>query len=80
MDNEAGIDVSLEQSSLCAVDATGQSVREAKLASAPLSRPRSRETRPDSPRQPQPPPYRVASPVAEAYGLRLVTRDTRCGA
>ncbi len=51
MDNEAGIDVSLEQSSLCVVDAAGQSVREANLASAPLSRSRSRETRPDSPRQ-----------------------------
>src|SRR5512147_842068 len=31
----AGIDVSLEQSSVCVVDATGKIVREAKVASEP---------------------------------------------
>jgi transposase len=31
MEYYAGIDVSLESSSLCVVDATGQSVREAKV-------------------------------------------------
>ena len=35
MDHFAGIDVSLEQSSVCEVDATGQIVREAKVASEP---------------------------------------------
>ena len=35
MDHYAGIDVSLESSSLCVVDATGRVVREAKLASEP---------------------------------------------
>jgi transposase len=35
MDHYAGIDVSLEQSSVCVVDATGQIVREAKMASEP---------------------------------------------
>ena len=35
MDYYAGIDVSLEQSSLCVVDATGKIVREAKVASEP---------------------------------------------
>src|SRR3982750_842478 len=35
MDHYAGIDVSLEQSSICIVDATGQIVREAKVASEP---------------------------------------------
>ena len=35
MDHFAGIDVSLEQSSVCVVDATGQIVREAKVASEP---------------------------------------------
>jgi len=35
MDHYAGIDVSLEQSSVCVVDATGQIVREAKIASEP---------------------------------------------
>ena len=35
MDHYAGIDVSLEQSSLCIVDATGRIVREAKVASEP---------------------------------------------
>ena len=35
MDHDAGIDVSLEQSSLCVVDATGRIVREAKVASEP---------------------------------------------
>ena len=35
MDHFAGIDVSLEQSSICIVDATGQIVREAKVASEP---------------------------------------------
>jgi hypothetical protein len=33
MDYYAGIDVSLESSSLCVVDATGRVVREAKIAS-----------------------------------------------
>ena len=33
MDHYAGIDVSLEQSSVCVVDATGRIVREAKVAS-----------------------------------------------
>ena len=35
MDHYAGIDVSLEQSSVCVVDATGRIVREAKMASEP---------------------------------------------
>ena len=35
MDHYAGIDVSLEQSSICVVDATGQIVREVKVASEP---------------------------------------------
>ena len=35
MDYYAGIDVSLEQSSVCVVDATGQIVREVKVASEP---------------------------------------------
>ena len=35
MEHYVGIDVSLEQSSLCVVDATGKIVREAKIASAP---------------------------------------------
>jgi transposase len=35
MEHYAGIDVSLEQSSLCVVDATGRVVREAKVASEP---------------------------------------------
>ena len=35
MDHCAGIDVSLEQSSVCVVDATGQIVREAKVAREP---------------------------------------------
>src|SRR3954470_10141110 len=35
MDHFAGIDVSLEQSSVCVVDATGRIVREAKVASEP---------------------------------------------
>jgi transposase len=35
MDHFAGIDVSLEQSHVCVVDATGQIVREAKVASEP---------------------------------------------
>ena len=35
MDHYAGIDVSLEQSSICVVDATGRIVREAKMASEP---------------------------------------------
>jgi hypothetical protein len=35
MDHYAGIDVSLEQSSICIVDATGQIVREAKVDSEP---------------------------------------------
>ena len=35
MDHYAGIDVSLELSSVCVVDATGQIVREAKVASEP---------------------------------------------
>jgi transposase len=35
MDHDAGIDVSLEQSSICVVDATGQIVREVKVASEP---------------------------------------------
>ena len=37
MDHYAGIDVSLEQSSICIVDATGRIVREAKVASEPLT-------------------------------------------
>lgn len=37
MDYYAGIDVSLEQSSVCVVDATGKIVREAKVASDPES-------------------------------------------
>src|SRR3954454_2715058 len=35
MDHCAGIDVSLERSSVCVVDATGRIVREAKVASEP---------------------------------------------
>ena len=35
MEYYAGIDVSLERSSLCVVDATGLIVREAKVASEP---------------------------------------------
>ena len=35
MDYYAGIDVSLELSSICVLDATGQIVREAKVASEP---------------------------------------------
>jgi len=35
MEQYAGIDVSLEQSSICVVDATGKIVREAKVASEP---------------------------------------------
>lgn len=37
MDHFAGIDVSLEQSSVCVVDATGKIVREAKVASEPAA-------------------------------------------
>src|SRR5215218_925030 len=35
MEHYAGIDVSLEQSSVCVLDATGRIVREAKIASEP---------------------------------------------
>ena len=35
MDHYLGIDVSLERSSVCVVDATGRIVREAKVASEP---------------------------------------------
>ena len=35
MEHHAGIDVSLELSSVCVVDATGRIVREAKVASEP---------------------------------------------
>ena len=35
MDYYAGIDVSLELSSVCVIDATGQIIREAKVASEP---------------------------------------------
>ena len=35
MEHYAGIDVSLERSSLCVVDATGKILREAKVASEP---------------------------------------------
>ena len=35
MEHYAGIDVSLEQSSICVVDGTGRIVREAKVASEP---------------------------------------------
>ena len=35
MEYYAGIDVSLESSSICVVDATGRIVREAKVASEP---------------------------------------------
>jgi transposase len=37
MEHYAGIDVSLEQSSVCVVDATGRIVREAKVASEPAA-------------------------------------------
>ena len=39
MDHFAGIDVSLELSSVCVVDATGRIVREAKVASEPAEPP-----------------------------------------
>ncbi len=35
MDHHVGIDVSLERSSVCVVDATGRILREAKVASEP---------------------------------------------
>ena len=35
MEHYAGIDVSLERSSVCVVDATGKIIREAKVASEP---------------------------------------------
>jgi predicted NBD/HSP70 family sugar kinase len=35
MEHYAGIDVSLERSSVCVVNATGQILREAKVASEP---------------------------------------------
>ena len=35
MEHHAGIDVSLEQSSVCVVDRTGRIVREAKVAASP---------------------------------------------
>jgi predicted NBD/HSP70 family sugar kinase len=35
MEHYAGIDVSLERSSVCVVDATGKIVREAKVVSEP---------------------------------------------
>ena len=35
MEHYAGIDVSLERSSVCVVDATGRLVREARVASEP---------------------------------------------
>ena len=35
MEHYAGIDVALEQSSVCVVDGTGQIVREAKVTSEP---------------------------------------------
>ena len=35
MEHYAGIDVALEQSSVCVVDGTGRIVREAKVASEP---------------------------------------------
>ena len=35
MDHYAGIDVSLEQSSVCVVDGTGKIIREGKVASEP---------------------------------------------
>src|SRR4051794_1238956 len=35
MDHYAGIDVSLERSSVCVVDATGRIIRETKVASGP---------------------------------------------
>src|SRR5919204_112455 len=38
MEHYAGIDVSLEQSSVCVVDASGRVVREAKVASDPAAR------------------------------------------
>jgi uridylate kinase len=37
MEHYAGIDVSLEQSSVCVVDGTGRIVREAKVASEPAA-------------------------------------------
>ncbi len=37
MDHYVGIDVSLERSSVCVVDATGRIVREAKVASEPAA-------------------------------------------
>jgi transposase len=39
MEHYAGIDVSLESSSVCVVDATGRIVREAKVTSDPEVRP-----------------------------------------
>jgi transposase len=37
MEHYAGIDVSLEQSSVCVVDTTGRIIREAKVASEPAA-------------------------------------------
>ena len=42
MEHYAGIDVSLEQSSICVVDTTGRIVREAKVESEPEALVRSR--------------------------------------
>lgn len=51
MDSYAGIDVSLELSSVCILDATGQIVREAKVASEPeaLTASRRRALPPNAP-------------------------------
>ena len=38
MEHYAGIDVSLEQSSVCVVDSTGRIVRESKVPSEPEAR------------------------------------------
>jgi hypothetical protein len=37
MEHDAGIDVSLERSSVCVVDGTGRIVREAKVPSEPVT-------------------------------------------
>src|SRR4029078_3329669 len=62
MDHDVGMDVSLERSSVCVVDATGRIIREAKVASEP-------ETLVDFFRRLGPPPPPVG-PAARGRALR----------